>query len=521
MANLLLAKSDDLQMTDSPMKSGTTSNPPVWSSSVVNCFIIDSDEATAAEEKKVPYTGGVWKPTLFLCIELKASSVLPISELLKTCRQVDGGPMRPMYHANTPLIFITSHPEYYGMWKLSSAHDKFIYCEVSPYTTTWEPNKYSVNYDSERGGNVCITLPPSEKAKVNIDASKAKVFFAPPLRFHIRSTVFSMDDIQTAAQTFRTSVFIELRLRSICTGGDLVHHLMKDYGFHISMFEVMNVVEHTSDIEKWENAMRVDDNNWDYSFKYRYNSVLGEEFELGNFPFDLQDLSILATLNLPSSRAELIPNEEYPSIFHRDSFRLSSIYTVTHGEQVHTTASLSLPSESSAGHTYPRVQFVMNLTRKQGYYAWNIALPMAVLTALTALSIGVQESDGSRLSTGDRLQITLTLLLTSVAFKFVVAESLPRVSYQTTIDKYILLCNGFICVAAIENVMYPALTYDKDGKESLNEWYVMIMFLVCFGLANLVFWVVVDTSFKQRVKDHELKSQREHNRRSKYAVSTN
>lgn len=39
----------------------------------------------------------------------------------------------------------------------------------------------------------------------------------------------------------------------------------------------------------------------------------------------------------------------------------------------------------------------------------------------------------------DRLSVTLTLVLTSVAFKYMVAQELPKISYLTLLDKYILM----------------------------------------------------------------------------------
>ena len=45
--------------------------------------------------------------------------------------------------------------------------------------------------------------------------------------------------------------------------------------------------------------------------------------------------------------------------------------------------------------------------------------------------------------TGDRLSVTVTLLLTSVAFKFVVSQNLPTISYLTVLVSYIFTC---VCV---------------------------------------------------------------------------
>jgi hypothetical protein len=75
------------------------------------------------------------------------------------------------------------------------------------------------------------------------------------------------------------------------------------------------------------------------------------------------------------------------------------------------------------------------LWRKTGYYISNVILPICVLTLLSPLSCFLND-DGTSLGTADRLGITLTLLLTAVAYKFVVASSLPTVSYLTILDRF-------------------------------------------------------------------------------------
>jgi len=56
------------------------------------------------------------------------------------------------------------------------------------------------------------------------------------------------------------------------------------------------------------------------------------------------------------------------------------------------------------------------------FYFMNVAAVLVGVTSLSALSFacGIDEN-------GDRLSVTLTLLLTSVAFKFVVSDLMPKV----------------------------------------------------------------------------------------------
>lgn len=49
-----------------------------------------------------------------------------------------------------------------------------------------------------------------------------------------------------------------------------------------------------------------------------------------------------------------------------------------------------------------------------------------------------------------RFSVTFGLLLTAVAYKISYADGLPRVSYMTALDKYVLSCTLIIVVACFE-----------------------------------------------------------------------
>ena len=108
---------------------------------------------------------------------------------------------------------------------------------------------------------------------------------------------------------------------------------------------------------------------------------------------------------------------------------------------------------------------------------------MCLITALTFTSFAVGAD-----STGDRIQITLTLLLTSVAFKYHVQQFVPAVSYLTFMDKYILSCMIFqFGMAAIHDSAGGLIS----NKESLwhFEWACFGVGLIVFLAMNVVFGI--------------------------------
>ena len=149
------------------------------------------------------------------------------------------------------------------------------------------------------------------------------------------------------------------------------------------------------------------------------------------------------------------------------------------------------------GTIYPRLTFRVLLERKSGYYISNVALPLAVLTALGPLSNAI-EIDGSSMGTGDRLSVTLTLILTAVAYKFVVAASLPQVSYLTLLDTHVLICFGFLVINVIENVLYPVYAHRYEPDSNVEGIFVVV-YLATFVLLNVIFFGAI--SFKIRCRD--------------------
>jgi hypothetical protein len=160
--------------------------------------------------------------------------------------------------------------------------------------------------------------------------------------------------------------------------------------------------------------------------KHRAQAVFNERMELGNFPWDIQELSLPVTLHAVAHHARFVANQEYPSVFQNANFPLNDVFHVPLEDVVMACPHTSSPSESSGKFVYPRCTFKVYMCRKGGYYLSNVMAPMAVLTMLSMVSCSTEPS-GEPLGTGDRLSVTLTLLLTAVAYKFVVASSLPQV----------------------------------------------------------------------------------------------
>jgi len=92
---------------------------------------------------------------------------------------------------------------------------------------------------------------------------------------------------------------------------------------------------------------------------------------------------------------------------------------------------------------------------------WNIVFCSFVIQVLCFLAWGFPPTD-----LGERNKVVLTLMLTIVAFKYMVQDRLPAVPYTTLMDKYILACFAFLGTLGM---LLLVTKMNTDVKFSIDE----------------------------------------------------
>jgi hypothetical protein len=142
--------------------------------------------------------------------------------------------------------------------------------------------------------------------------------------------------------------------------------------------------------------------------------------------------------------------------------------------------------------------------RNPSYYAVNVIGVMFLIVQSNSLVYTVPVHD-----TADRSSIAFTLLLTAVAYKFVVAADLPKIGYLTLLDKYIVLSFGVLALGIVEIfVVSDSITPDEDTAQELDAWFYAVItgawlllhiVLACGGYCSLwcADWERVDRMFTE------------------------
>lgn len=121
------------------------------------------------------------------------------------------------------------------------------------------------------------------------------------------------------------------------------------------------------------------------------------------------------------------------------------------------------------------INIVIDLRRKSEFYFRNIFSTIFCLNILSWGIFGIPICEF-----GDRLNLCVTLFLALVAFAFVLAEHMPKVSHATPLTNYLTLNYLIISVTAMESFIVFILTnlFPDAADEIRNVEYIFVFAII-------------------------------------------
>lgn len=312
---------------------------------------------------------------------------------------------------------------------------------------------------------------------VVVESKEVAVEACPKRDVYVYVNVFSITEISTTSQVFNAYFFlratwVEPLLRS-------AEEFQPDAAW-TPRFQFMNAVE-TPDVQeeqtevlRWRQGPQ---GNPVVSWSAKCRGTFREHFELGLFPFDAQDLHLT------------ISSQQKNTWIHEDCFdgvksKLRKTYIVLPEFKVDGPA--LKPREELALGKFATLDIVFTAHRRFTFHLWNVFFPVFLLTAMQFAVFAVDVAD-----VADRLSVTLTLVLASVAYKYVVSQNLPNISYLTVCDLYVVGSFVFMAAVVLENAIcgYSAQA-DKEVAE-LHDQRSFRAFLGVFVAGHVLYLTAV------------------------------
>jgi hypothetical protein len=133
---------------------------------------------------------------------------------------------------------------------------------------------------------------------------------------------------------------------------------------------------------------------------------------------------------------------------------------------------------------FSRFTVDLHVARESGFYLYKVAMPLCLIVALTWAVFWMKDEPFA-----GRTRVSLTGVLTIVAYQFAIGNTLPRVPYLTLMDKLMIASFTLIAVTVVENLLVahyqennPAIALRIDRT---SRWLFPVVFATLIALVAL------------------------------------
>ncbi|ESO96800.1 hypothetical protein LOTGIDRAFT_231641 [Lottia gigantea] len=319
-------------------------------------------------------------------------------------------------------------------------------------------------------------------------------------------------NIDTVGQCFEAEVFVQAKWQepALQKAAELNDKSMYDPKEH--WIPRMTILNANGDLTFNRRNFSVHFNQKGYKYPvvtllWRFKGKFRENLELEHFPFDVQDLTIQLSTERSADEVDFIEDQQVLSTVNTGTFQNSGEWNIY--EHVETFKD-STTREYVSSTVHPILFAQCRVKRKFGFYMWNIAFIVALISNYTFL-MGTEEPDKV-----DRMYNNATLLMTAFVFRMSITQTLPAISYLTYLDVYVIVSLVFHCLQIAENSLMACLSR-HISREELYDWdiFCISIFGVIYFLFHIMFLVYIYlTAYRRRrlmeQKDRLYQAKRRH-----------
>jgi len=148
-----------------------------------------------------------------------------------------------------------------------------------------------------------------------------------------------------------------------------------------------------------------------------------------------------------------------------DGFTLEGEYAMS--KHVFHQVAFTQPKLSGSLNIYPYVKLSLRVRRKFKFHILQLGLPICLLTSFSFGTLFVEAS----VTVTDRLQVTLSMVATLASYTFVLQQAVPKTSYSTLLDVYVLSSLVVLTSVVVQNVWlgFTSEAYLDDADKANHE----------------------------------------------------
>jgi hypothetical protein len=210
-------------------------------------------------------------------------------------------------------------------------------------------------------------------------------------------------------------------------------------------------------------------------YRQKFNAKLEARYDLRRFPFDDQTLRLeVESFDWPAKDLRLRPVES--------AVGFSARFEIPEWRAVNVARELREHQELRDRADFSELLISLGVDRESGFYLWKIMVPLFLLVA-TSWSVFWMPGD----SLSNRLAISFTGILTIVAYQFVIADVLPKVTYFTLWDVMLTFSFALMLATVAVSVLVTGLHSRRRGLAGQIDDTARLAFPATYILGLSVF----------------------------------
>lgn len=283
--------------------------------------------------------------------------------------------------------------------------------------------------------------------------------------------VVDVQKIDDAEQSITLDFAIRLMWKDESLAGK--HENMKLYGYHeiwTPDLQLANELDlkrkRKENLEVYPDGMVI--------LRQRFQGDLSLIVDFSDFPIDKQTINIQLVAPMMKD-IEFVPNDTFTGQIENFSIQEWEI-----GQ-----GSLVIEPFKALSYEFVACNYKIEAQRRAGYYFWKVIIP---LTIVIFMSWTVFWIDPVHIEA--QLAVAATAMLTIIAYQFALSNMLPRISYFTRLDYFIVGSNIMVFLALLEAVFssnFAKINHEKIARK-LDLWskYIFPVFYVIILVITFV-----------------------------------
>lgn len=183
----------------------------------------------------------------------------------------------------------------------------------------------------------------------------------------------------------------------------------------------------------------------------RIYGTFGSKHNFKDFPVDVQRLPIIVKSTAEPTEVVFVLNEE----LNRQDEGVSIVDWKVYPRE----ATVGIRQINIDNREFPYFEYVLVAKRHLGFYLWKVIVPLAIIVLMSWTVFWISPEFRAA-----KIGLSATAMLTTIAFQLALVHLLPRVSYLTKMDQYILTCTVFVFLALAETVTSSVMGSSKKDR---------------------------------------------------------